>query len=485
MTRKSVEKVNVRPESARSGDYIYRDCWFPETGPEGVNDMNGMKNGKSYRWVCGGCLLAAVLASGCSPENELDKGEGTVGVGGPGGWGGQTGPVSGSGGTVPLEPQAGTEGQWHPPEADAALDGACQAVTSTGENVETLVPYEVTEVSPIAIYIMLDATMSMVGVSLVAMDGIDKWTPAINAIDQFINDPQSAGLDVALEVFPLDPNDPQAGVIALGDCSGTGYNDPAVPMGPLPDNAAAISSFLSNVTPAGMGTPMEGAVNGATQFCANFKQDTTANPEGEDCVVVLVTDGTPENAVVMCPTLDINVISDTAGAAYTNNGVRTFPIGMTGADFTFLNMVGEKSNADCTPDDDATWACDVSQTGGAGLVEALNGIRETVTHMETRTEMRSQIVDCEWVIPEMAPGQLFNPDKVNFQFTTGVDQPVERLIKRVDSEEQCQPGVEAWYYDNLEEPTKILVCPDTCETIQAEEQARIDILLGCDTLKID
>jgi hypothetical protein len=257
-------------------------------------------------------------------------------------------------------------------------------------------------------------------------------------------------------------------------------------MGPLPDNATVITDYVVNsqLAPVGIGTPMEAALNGATQYCAAYKQDTTANPEGLDCVVILVTDGMPE---ILC-NQDVNAVSDIAGTAYASSGVRTFAIGMEGADFNFLNMVGQKSNADCTPDDaEATWACDVSQTGGAGLTAALNAIREMVTEYEVVEEVQRTIVECEWEIPEMAAGQLFNRDKVNFQFTTGVEQPVERLIKNVDSEADCVPGVEGWYYDKQfpEDPTRILVCPDTCEAIRAEEQARIDILLGCDTLKID
>jgi uncharacterized protein YegL len=439
-----------------------------------------------------GCIFLGVLlaAAGCTAEGDSPNG-------------GSTGPVApssaGTGVTIAgtggggWQPQAGTAGygQWYQPdpEADAGLDGggACQAVTAVGENVVTEVLVEVVKPKPIAIYIMLDATMSMTGVSLVDLTslGVDKWTPAVDAINTFVNDPKSAGIDVALETFPVDPADPQSAA-ATTDCSGIGYNDPAVPMGPLPDNAPAISNHIGGVTPAGMGTPTEGAVNGATQYCANFMQDTTNNPDGEKCVVVLVTDGTPENFAIQCPNLDINFISDIAGTAYNDSGVRTFAIGMQGANFDFLNMVGQKSNADCTPaDGEATWACDVSQTGGTGLLEALNSIRDTVTEFETVEQLEQKIVDCEWTIPEPPSGQLFNRDKVNFQFTTGVDQPVERLIKRVDSADECQPGVEAWYYDNLDEPTKILVCDDTCEMIRAEEQARIDILLGCDTIKID
>jgi hypothetical protein len=42
-----------------------------------------------------------------------------------------------------------------------------------------------------------------------------------------------------------------------------------------------------------------------------------------------------------------------------------------------------------------------------------------------------------------------------------------------------------WHYDNMEEPTRIIVCPQTCEVVRAAEQARIDILLGCESVVIE
>jgi hypothetical protein len=36
--------------------------------------------------------------------------------------------------------------------------------------------------------------------------------------------------------------------------------------------------------------------------------------------------------------------------------------------------------------------------------------------------------------------------------------------------------------DKRHDPTKILACPETCETIQGAAGARIDIVLGCKTI---
>lgn len=428
--------------------------------------------------------LGILLAAGCSPETGKSSGASRTGI--PGGSSGDFSPqdpVSGAGGSFPWETESDKAGYefWHTPQNDAGFpdsgdSGACQAVTALGENIEVEVPYEVIEPSPIALYIMLDASFSM------TYDP-PRWQPAVDAITAFINDPDSIGIDVAFETFPIPATDPQSAT-ASSDCSGIGYNEPAVPMGPLPDNAAVITNYLatSGVGPVGIGTPMEAALNGATQYCAAYKQDKKLNPKGEDCVVILVTDGTPE---ILC-NLDPVLVSDIAGQARTDSAVKTFSIGMAGADFNFLNMVGQKGNGDCTPDDgDASWACDVSQSGGAGLLEALNAIRDTVTHMETRTEIRTQIVDCEWTLPDPPARQVLDFTKVNFQVTTGVDNPVQRIIAQVDEAGDCEDVDEAWYYDNKDEPTKILVCPNTCEMVRALEQSRIDILLGCDTIKID
>jgi hypothetical protein len=37
----------------------------------------------------------------------------------------------------------------------------------------------------------------------------------------------------------------------------------------------------------------------------------------------------------------------------------------------------------------------------------------------------------------------------------------------------------AWYYDNNDMPTQILLCPSTCTTVTDDGGAEIQILAGC------
>jgi hypothetical protein len=417
-----------------------------------------------YDWNCWLAAVALFSAASCSPEKN------------PGGTEDYSA-ISGSGGTLPVVdidaginsqvPRAGSGGQGRIPIREASIDAfACEAVSSEGENVEIEVQVPVSELQPVALYIMLDASWSMVeGLPL------PKWQYAFDAIQAFVNDPESNWVSVTIQIFPLP------GTISAIDCSGAGYDVPAVPMGALPGNASAITSYLSTAAPIGIGTPIEAALNGAVNYCSAFKQDTSANPEGLNCVVVFVSDGAPNGC-----SGNFELISEIAGAAYTNNGVRTFAIGMQGADFDLLNMIGQKGEGDCTPSDSNTWACDV--TAGSNFLEALELIRDTVIRMETKIETRTQVVDCEWVIPEPPEGQSFDRDMVNFQITSGVNGDT-RLVPRVDSADRCASVSEGWHYDNMEEPTRIIVCPQTCEVVRAAEQARIDILLGCESVVIE
>ena len=39
-----------------------------------------------------------------------------------------------------------------------------------------------------------------------------------------------------------------------------------------------------------------------------------------------------------------------------------------------------------------------------------------------------------------------------------------------------------WYYDNPASPTKIILCPATCDEVKTFNEASIEIVLGCATV---
>lgn len=89
------------------------------------------------------------------------------------------------------------------------------------------------------------------------------------------------------------------------------------------------------------------------------------------------------------------------------------------------------------------------------------------------------VLACEWEIPEPPPGETFNPDEVNVEFSDGMGNTT--IIGRVDDPAECANVNAGWYYDDPVNPTLIIACPATCEQMQNAMQATIEITLGCAT----
>ena len=57
-------------------------------------------------------------------------------------------------------------------------------------------------------------------------------------------------------------------------------------------------------------------------------------------------------------------------------------------------------------------------------------------------------------------------------------------IKRVDNEAGCGDA-EAWHYDDMGNPSRIIACPRTCDTIRASDFGTIDIVFGCEVVILE
>lgn len=86
---------------------------------------------------------------------------------------------------------------------------------------------------------------------------------------------------------------------------------------------------------------------------------------------------------------------------------------------------------------------------------------------------------CEFSIPPPPDGESFDPMKVNVEFFDGVGS---LDIGYVESPADCGGVSDGWYYDDVDNPTSIILCPQTCDTIQGFQGAQISIQFGCATV---
>jgi len=90
-------------------------------------------------------------------------------------------------------------------------------------------------------------------------------------------------------------------------------------------------------------------------------------------------------------------------------------------------------------------------------------------------------LNCAWEIPPPPEGEVVDPNLINVEFKSG-DETTS--FGYVGSPEDCGDLDHAWYYDDPLAPTKVLVCPATCDLIRSSPLPTIAVEFGCKTLEV-
>lgn len=87
-------------------------------------------------------------------------------------------------------------------------------------------------------------------------------------------------------------------------------------------------------------------------------------------------------------------------------------------------------------------------------------------------------LSCDWGIPAVPAGQVFDRDKVNVRYI-GPDGTATDL-NRVNTLAECR-GQGGWFYDNPTTPTRVLTCPSSCDLLETTNGGSVEVLFGCQT----
>ncbi len=121
----------------------------------------------------------------------------------------------------------------------------------------------------------------------------------------------------------------------------------------------------------------------------------------------------------------------------------------------------------------------VALTGGTSGDMCLQDF-DPVFDVFAQAVVESAHMNCEWEIPEPPDGETLDPDLVNVEYISSDNRST--FIGRVFSADDCEEVDHGWYYDDPENPTKVLVCPQTCEWIQGDVGAEMKIHFGCEQI---
>jgi hypothetical protein len=119
----------------------------------------------------------------------------------------------------------------------------------------------------------------------------------------------------------------------------------------------------------------------------------------------------------------------------------------------------------------------IEQTAGVGGDLCLQDFAPVFDAL-ARSVIDASKLDCEWAIPAPPVGQTFDTGRVNVRYSGSGGAPQSIYHVGLATDCAAQGG---WYYDDNASPTRVLVCPSTCELLQAEADAQLDVLFGCET----
>jgi len=394
------------------------------------------------------CLLSISAAYGATfvacGGGESDGGDGNAGTlstgtnttgnttiviaGGTGGAGGGTTTGGGTGG------------------AGGALDpdAACVAEPRAGEQV------------PLDLFFMVDKSGSMhcpvgqAGMGCTTPPNnipmVTRWTSIRDALNEFAGAAASKDLGAGMGFFPQYSNPNGTGTLR---CNPQDYSTPAAPIAILPGGAAAIQAALAAQTPNG-NTPTVPALSGAIQYATSYAQMN----RGRTVAVVFATDGVPTE----CGQNNNNIAGAEAvarAAAMGTPPIRTYVLGV-GPSLQNLNSIAVAGNTQR--------AFLVESGGSAELITALN-------------EIRKSALTCDYQIP-IIPGKPLDLNLVAIKVKVG-SSGMEQLVARVDGVGNCGPTQGGWYFDNPSAPTKITLCPSTCNPLLMTMGSSLTVLIGC------
>lgn len=299
-------------------------------------------------------------------------------------------------------------------------------------NFDTACATSVAEAVPRPAYLvyMFDRSGSMANGS--------KWPTVVSAMKTFFEDGRTHGLQASLSFFPS----------VDGDMCTADYGAPKVTMRALPNNAE-FHSALDGTAPDGK-TPtlpaLKGAISYAEQVHAEHGQDGKV-------LVVFVTDGNPDGC-------DGNTVPAAGAEAFRVSArIPTYVVGI-GSSLSSLDYIAKRGG-----------------TQKAILVDDTNPSQTAEQFVKAMDRITRAAVACELGVPSPPDGQTIDYRNVNVVLTPGGATTANAL----PYDSKCAAG-EGWRYDDADHPSKVILCPTTCDRVAEDRRLRLDVLFGCATL---
>jgi hypothetical protein len=248
--------------------------------------------------------------------------------------------------------------------------------------------------------------------------------------------------------FALDGKDADGGSLF---CNVDAYATPAAPIAPLPNSATSILNAIKNAHP-GNTTPTVPALQGAINYATSYTKSTP----GHQAAVVFVTDGLPNGCGSTVP-----AAATVAQTAFMGSpSIKTYVVGL-----------GFTQNLDT-----------IALAGSGGQQHYFPAQGDVTAALSAALKQISQqVIKCDYSIPTM--GQPLDYGRVNVQTKVGA-MGTPAVVGNVSDASKCTDAG-GWYYDvspTASTPSKITLCPQSCDPLSMTDGSSLKVLIGCATV---
>ena len=298
-----------------------------------------------------------------------------------------------------------------------------------------------------------------------------RWQVSASALRSFFASPETAGIVVSAIAFPkrATPGDSlatrQSKVCLSNYYNGIdgddtdGIADRELSAIALPSATAADGLLATPPMQSGMITPTRFAAHGGIELAK------TIASSGTKTVVVLFTDGLPGWCETDSSTPDSSGAVNAELAAGLGQGIRTYVVGIVASGDVDYTQLRTSLNGFAA----------AGGSGSANIVEISNPAASTAAILDAMNNIRTQAASCDFAMPKSNGAGTVDPKKVNLLYTPGVGA-ARSLAQSADCSDAS-----GWRYNDPAVPTRIQLCAQACSALQADNKARVDIVLGCVT----
>lgn len=261
------------------------------------------------------------------------------------------------------------------------------------------------------------------------------WDVAVTEMTQFCTDPRSLGISLALKYFGTE-------------CDPAFYSNPDVPMGTLPEHGAAIAESLRATLPLAE-TATRPALEGALAY---LRERASGAAQDARQIVLLVTDGYPDE--VDCPNNSTQAVSVAAAEGFASPQ----PV----ATYAFVTVTG-------------VFLDDIAKAGGTGktLLADLGRPGALADALASVRDQELAALPCEYDLPPAYFSEVNDPTLVNLMRDGAI-------VPHVEKPADCGADTSGWFYDDPQQPQRLLTCPATCASLK--QAAAVEVQLSCPTV---